>query len=80
MLAHGQNPRVGSTGTRVSSAGASASTKHSAGMLKKLSASYCTSAKFLRLTSPNFLVTGPAALVATAKPRSNKTLRDVYMI
>ena len=48
----------------VSSAGASAVAKHSAGIPKKLSAIAACSvcASYLRLISPNFLVTGPAAL------------------
>ncbi len=76
-----QNSRVGGVHGRVCTGAASAETRHSAGMLKKLSSIDCSAyARFLRLTSPNFLVTGPAALVATASPRSNKTLRDCYMI
>lgn len=76
-----QKASVGGVHGRSGTAAASAVTRHSAGMLKKLSSIACSAyARFLRLTSPNFLVTGPAALVATARPRSNKTLRDCYMI
>ena len=63
--------------------GASAVTKHSAGMQNGLSSIYAVSAyaKFLRFTSPNFLVTGPAALVvATISPKSNRTFVDVFMV
>jgi hypothetical protein len=75
-----QNSRPGSAVSKQGRYSASASTKHSAGMLKKLSSACSAYAKFLRLTSPNFLVTGPAALLATASPRSSNTLIDCFMV
>jgi hypothetical protein len=76
-----QNARFGVEHARTGTAAASADTRHSAGMLKKLSSTVCSAyARFLRLTSPNFLVTGPAAWVATANPRSSKTLRDCFIV
>jgi hypothetical protein len=74
---------VGSNSSHVPiapSSPAEASTRQSASMPKKLMSVSYAWANVLRLTSPNFLVTGPAALVvAMARPRRMSTLMDCFI-
>lgn len=84
VVSHSQKSRVGSSSVHVATTGSSATAspaKHSGGMQKGLSPDCSVYAKFLRLTSPNLVVTGPAALaVAAIRPKSNRTFVEVFMV
>lgn len=85
VSSHSQKARSGCSSSQVaisSRSGPVKVAKHSSVMLKGLNsvAPYSAYAKFLRLTSPNLLVTGPAELTAAISPKSKRTFVEVFIV